>query len=151
MVIYAKGKTEPMKCTVSSRKIIAVSVSVSVSVCVCVCVCVWVCVCVCVYIHPAWNICDFREQINDVVLKNWYFLPGAFIATSKWSTKLFQRATLSCSSASNGPSRNLTSVLFYFQIVRRHIPEIDQALLSIRATSYATQLRRHTLLRGVAS
>ena len=83
MVIYAKGKTEPMKCTVSSCKIVAVSVSASVCVRACVRVCVCVCVCVCVYIHPVWNICDFREQINDVVLKNWYFLPSAFIATSK--------------------------------------------------------------------
>ena len=116
---------------------------------VCVCARACVCVCVCVYIHPVWNICDFREQINDVVLKNWYFLPSAFIATSKWSTKLFQLATLSCSSASNGPSRDLTSVLFCFQIVRRHIPEIDQALPSIRATSYATQPRPHTLRRFI--
>ena len=51
-----------------------------VCVCVSVCVCVCVCVCMCMCLRPStvkssyvWG-CNFREQINDVVLKTFFFL-----------------------------------------------------------------------------
>ena len=56
------------------------------------------------------NIYDARRQIINALLRMSYFLPSPFINTSKWSTKLSQLSTLSCSSTSSGQNYDLISV-----------------------------------------